>query len=63
MSFARSMARRKRLRAAANFQVEGLERRVLLSTAIAAFGPQQTFAVGSQPRAVAGDWRAARRPR
>ena len=49
MSFPRLVARRQRLRAAANFQVEGLERRVLLSTAIAAFGAQQTFAAGQGP--------------
>jgi len=32
---------------------KGLERRVLLSSAIAAFGVQQTFGAGSQPRSVA----------
>ena len=36
-----------------SFTAESLERRVLLSSAIAAFGIQQTFAVGSQPRTVA----------
>jgi len=35
------------------FIAEGLERRVLLSSAIAAFGMQQTFATGTQPRALA----------
>jgi hypothetical protein len=53
MSFARSNSRQARLRQAARFRVETLERRVLLSSAIAAFGAQQTFAVGSQPRSVA----------
>ncbi|HSZ59174.1 MAG TPA: FG-GAP-like repeat-containing protein [Tepidisphaeraceae bacterium] len=53
MSFARLMNRRKRLRAAANFQVEGLERRVLLSTAIAAFNPQQVFPAGTNPLSLA----------
>ena len=42
-----------RLRRAVHFQIEGLEKRVLLSTAIAAFGAQQTFATGSNPRSVA----------
>jgi hypothetical protein len=53
MSSARSLSPRARLRRAALFQIEGLERRFLLSTAIAAFGAQQTFAVGSQPRGLA----------
>jgi hypothetical protein len=53
MPFARLMARRQRLRAAANFQVEGLERRVLLSTAIAAFNPQQVFPAGTNPLSLA----------
>lgn len=33
------------------YGAEGLERRVLLSSAIAAFGVQQTFAVGARPYA------------
>jgi hypothetical protein len=55
MSFAGSMARRQRLGAAANFQVEGLERRVLLSTAIAACQPQRAFPTGMNPLEVAED--------
>jgi hypothetical protein len=43
---------RKRLQQACLFEVEGLERRVLLSSALAIFGPQQTFAAGSQPRSI-----------
>ena len=31
---------------------EELERRVMLSSAVAAFAPQVTFGVGSQPRGV-----------
>ncbi|HSZ57078.1 MAG TPA: VCBS repeat-containing protein, partial [Tepidisphaeraceae bacterium] len=54
MSFARSNATpRARLRQAAWFQVEGLERRVLLSSAIAAFNPQQAFPTGTNPLALA----------
>jgi hypothetical protein len=51
--FARLTARAERLRQAANFQVENLERRVLLSSAIAAFGAQQTFPTGANPLALA----------
>ncbi|HSZ54874.1 MAG TPA: FG-GAP-like repeat-containing protein [Tepidisphaeraceae bacterium] len=53
MSFAHLKSRRKRLREAANFQIEGLERRVLLSSAIAAFGTQQTFEAGQAPVSLA----------
>ena len=41
------------LHGATQFQIESLEKRVLLSTAIAAFGAQQTFGTGSNPRSVA----------
>src|SRR5579864_2460447 len=37
----------------ARYHVEGLERRLFLSSAIAAFGAQQTFAAGSFPIYVA----------
>jgi hypothetical protein len=37
----------------AHFHVEGLERRLFLSTAIVAFGAQQTFAAGAGPYSVA----------
>jgi hypothetical protein len=53
MSFARSISRQARLRQAARFQVENLERRVLLSSAIAAFNPQQAFSTGTNPLALA----------
>src|SRR5579863_1938652 len=53
MSSQSSSTRRKALRRAALFQIEGLERRLLLSNAIAAFGAQQTFATGANPRSVA----------
>jgi hypothetical protein len=43
----------ERLRQAANFQVEGLERRRLLSAAIAAFGAPETFAAGAFADAIA----------
>jgi len=53
MSLARSFVTpRARLHQACHFQVERLERRVLLSSAIAVFGTQQTFAAGVQPRSV-----------
>src|SRR5215469_6156587 len=42
MPFARSTTRHARLHQATRFQVESLERRVLLSTAISAFGGAQT---------------------
>src|SRR5258707_9086891 len=41
------------VRRAAVYWAKGLEGRVLLSSAIAAFGAQQTFGAGSQPRSVA----------
>ena len=54
MSLARSFVTpRARLHQACQFQVERLERRVLLSSAIAAFETQQLWPVGSQPRSVA----------
>ncbi|HSZ59012.1 MAG TPA: dockerin type I repeat-containing protein [Tepidisphaeraceae bacterium] len=52
---ARRIARRHRtgtLRTDPLFTAEDLERRVLLSSAIAAFGIQQTFATGAQPASV-----------
>jgi hypothetical protein len=52
--FARSNATpRARLRQAALFQVEALERRVLLSSAIAAFNAQQAFPTGTNPLSLA----------
>ncbi|HSZ57290.1 MAG TPA: FG-GAP-like repeat-containing protein, partial [Tepidisphaeraceae bacterium] len=54
MSFAGSNATsRARLQQAARFQVEALERRVLLSSAIAAFNAQQAFPTGTNPLSLA----------
>src|SRR5215469_2037774 len=54
MWFTRSLiTARARLETACLFEVESLERRVLLSSAIAAFGAQQTFFVGSHPYSIA----------
>jgi hypothetical protein len=51
MSFTQSKAApRARLRQATGFRVEGLERRVLLSSAIAAFRSSQSFRVGPNDR-------------
>ena len=50
MSFARSS--RTRLYQACQFQVERLERRVLLSSAIAAFHTHQDFPAGNDPRSM-----------
>ena len=41
------------MRRSKHFKIENLERRVLLSSAIAAFGMQQTFGIGAAPDAVA----------
>src|ERR1700680_2977074 len=54
MSLYRTTAtKRAQMRQAAQYQIESLERRLFLSSAIAAFGAQQTFATGSNPRSVA----------
>ena len=50
-----AFGRRKRIQKAhdaANFQIEAMERRLLLAMAIAAFHPQQAFPTGTNPLAV-----------
>jgi hypothetical protein len=53
------MSKRRRYRLGAaertSFQIEKLERRLLLSTAPISFGSEQTFAAGPNPRAVLAD--------